>query len=248
MSNYVLEVCCGSYDDCIQAELGGADRIELNSALSMGGLTPSIASVTLAKAHVHIPIIAMVRPRGAGFYYDEKETKVMMEDAKALLEAGVDGIAFGFLNADHTIDIEKTKQMTELIHHYQKEAVYHRALDCIQDIDEAMKQLIHLQIDRILTSGLEAKAVDGISLITRIQATYGSQIEILAGSGINETNAFMILQTTGVSQVHSSCKKWLVDMTTSGNHVSYQYDAMHDHGYDAVDQDKVKQLATLIHQ
>ena len=84
----MIEVCCGSYEDALQAHLGGADRIELNSALHLGGLTPSTGTLKLTKAAVSIPVIAMVRPRGAGFCYSEKEAEVMMAEAKELLEAG----------------------------------------------------------------------------------------------------------------------------------------------------------------
>ena len=123
-----VEICCGSYQDCLNAYHGGADRIELNSALFLGGLTPSIASLKLAKQEVEIPIVCMVRPRGAGFNYDESEIKVIFEDAKELLEAGADGLAFGFLNEDASIEVELTKKMVELIHSYGKEAVFHRAM------------------------------------------------------------------------------------------------------------------------
>ena len=100
----MVEICCGSYEDARNAYLGGAKRIELNSALHLGGLTPSIASLTLTKKNTDLKVICMVRPRGAGFCYNDIEFEQIMEDAKVLLENGADGLAFGFLNKDYTID------------------------------------------------------------------------------------------------------------------------------------------------
>ena len=131
----IVEICCGSYEDCLRAERGGAKRVELNSALFLGGLTPSIATVKKVLENTSLEVIAMVRPRGAGFCYLESEVEVMMQDAEEMLKLGVDGLAFGFLNADCTVDVEKTKAMVDLIHRYGKTAVYHRAIDCAVDYE-----------------------------------------------------------------------------------------------------------------
>ena len=221
-----VEICCGSYEDCLAAQKGNATRIELNSALHLGGLTPAIGTVKLAKKDVSLPIICMVRPRGCGFYYTEAEYKAMMMDAKELLEAGADGLAFGFLHEDGTVDIERNKEMITLIHAYNKEAVFHRAFDCAKDAYATMETLIELGVDRVLTSGLEAKAWDGRALIKDLQEKYGDKIEILAGSGVNATNAKALMEETGISQVHSSCKAWVKDPTTNVNPgVTYAYAA-----------------------
>lgn len=196
----MIEVCCGSYEDALQAHLGGADRIELNSALHLGGLTPSTGTLKLTKAAVSIPVIAMVRPRGAGFCYSEKEAEVMMAEAKELLEAGADGIAFGFLNEDGSLDVDRNQAMITLIHQYGKEAVFHRAFDCCKDPFTTMEQLIALGADRVLTSGLAAKAPEGSALIAQLQSRFGDQIEILAGSGVNATNARKLMDDTGISR------------------------------------------------
>lgn len=242
----MIEICCGSYEDALAASLGGAKRIELNSALHLGGLTPSLGSLLLTKKHTDVKVICMVRPRGAGFCYQEVEFQQMMEDAKVLLENGADGIAFGFLLENFEIDIERTKCMVKLIKSYNKEAVFHRAYDCVKNPYVSIETLIDLGIDRILTSGLQIKAMDGKELIKELQTTYGDKIEILAGSGINDTNAKEIIEYTGISQIHSSCKDWCYDPTTCAEYVNYSYcQSPHHYDYDRVSQKLVEKLVAL---
>ena len=235
-----LEICTGSYEDCLRAERGGAHRVELNSALFLGGLTPSIATVKKVLEKTSLEVIAMVRPRGAGFCYLDSEFEVMMADAKEMLEAGVHGIAFGFLNEDCSIDIEKTKQMTELIHQYGKTAVFHRAIDCVKEYEDSIEQLIDLHVDRILTSGQKEKALMGADEIAQIQMKYGNLIEILPGSGVNAGNLAELVKKTGVVQAHSSCRHWEKDMTTTCSGVSYAYHDAYD--YDCVSEELVRKL------
>lgn len=244
----IIEICCGSYEDCLNAAAGHADRIELNSALHLGGLTPSIGTLRLARSHVNLPIICMVRPRGAGFCYTETEYKAMIADAEALLESGADGLAFGFLNEDGSIDAARTQSFSHLIHSYGKEAVFHRAFDCVEDPYLSMELLIESGIDRVLTSGLQAKAYEGRTLIKELQQRYGNFIQILAGSGVNASNAKDLMQETGILQIHSSCKTWLKDPTTHRNkNVTYAYAAGEQElCYDAVSVDLVKELVQSI--
>ena len=235
-----LEICCGSYQDCLAAYEGGASRIELNSALFMGGLTPNAATVRLAKETVKIPIVCMVRPRGAGFCYNEKEVAEMFAQAQDLLDAGSDGLAFGFLTDAAAIDVELTKKMVDLIHSYKKEAVFHRAFDCVKDAKAAIEVLIELGVDRILTSGLENSAPAGKECIQSLVSEYGSRIQLLAGAGINPGNVANFVKETGVGQVHSSAKTWFIDPTTSTEKVTYAYHNADD--YDGVNVETVKAL------
>lgn len=241
----VVEICCGSYEDCLAAYHGGAKRVELNSVLHLGGLTPSVASLVKSKQDTTLKIITMVRPRAAGFNYSKEDIEVMFMDAKILLENGADGIAFGFLNLDGTIDIENTKKMVDLVKSYdEKEAVFHRAYDCVKDPYVAIEQLIELGVNRILTSGLKEKAIQGKALIKELISKYGNRIEILAGSGINDTNVIEFIEETNIQQVHSSCKDWKIDPTTTMNGVSYAYHNEND--YEVVSLDKVKKIIELI--
>ena len=235
-----LEICCGNYKDALIAFQNGAERIELNSALYLGGLTPSIGTLKLVKKNLNIETICMVRPRAAGFCYDAIELEECFAQAKTLLENGADGLAFGFLNRNHTIDIENTRKMVNLIHHYHKQAVFHRALDLVADIDEALNDLIMLNVDRVLTSGLKSNVVEGADTICEIVAKYGNQIEILAGGGVNIDNVEWLAAKTKVQQVHSSCKHWFIDETTTYNGCSFGFHNEND--YDNADGQIVAKL------
>ena len=240
MKRDLFEVCAGSVQDCINAQLGGADRVELNSALHLGGLTPSLAMLRLVKEKTSLKVVCMDRPRAAGFCYDDVEIETMFEDARILLENGADGISFGFLNSDATINETETKKMVELIHQYQKEAVFHRAFDCVDDPMHAIKQLIDCGVDRILTSGLQPTAMQGALVLEKLQSEFGNQIELLAGSGINANNIRTLKEQTGIHQFHGSCKEWCKDPTTTVGNVSYAYHEGDD--YDCVSLEKVKRI------
>lgn len=243
--NKIVEVCCGSYYDAKQAFIGGAKRIELNSALYLGGLTPSISALELVKNDFELNVISMSRPRAAGFLYNDEDTLIMFEDARALLKRGSDGIAFGFLTRERKIDEEKTKRMVDIIKNFnqKKEAVFHRAFDCVINAYENIEKLIDIGIDRVLTSGLENKAIDGVNMIKNLQKKYGEKIEILVGSGINYNNVKEIILKTGINQVHSSCKNWVLDETTSYKSISYNYASLENKNcYEAVSSNLVKKL------
>lgn len=221
MMDPVVEICCGSYYDAKQAALGGARRIELNGALMLGGLTPTAVSVSMVKEELGLKVVAMVRPRGAGFCYLKEEFDVMERECLEVLKAGADGAAFGCLKDDGSLDQEKNKRLIDIIKGMGREAVFHRAFDCTRDPFYAMEQLIDWGVDRVLTSGLQATAVEGRDMIRQLQRRYGDRIQILAGSGVNEKNAGELMEYTKVSQIHSSCKAWREDPTTVGNGVSY---------------------------
>ncbi len=243
----MIEVCCGSYEDALAAYRGGAKRIELNSALYLGGLTPSVAALRLAKANTALKVICMVRPRGAGFCYSEADYLTLKEDTKIMLENGADGIAFGCLNDQGNVDVEQTKEIIAIIKSYGKEVVFHRAFDCVKDPYATIELLIELGVDRILTSGLQAKAMDGMELIKDLQSKYGDKIELLAGSGMNATNAKQMMDETGISQVHSSCKGWVNDPTTTGKAVNYCYAASpNENNYDVVKKELVEQIVKSV--
>ncbi len=234
----IVEVCAGSVQDCIIAEKLGADRIELNNGLHLGGLTPSYATLILSRRHTTLPIISMVRPRGGGFHYSPIEVETMFLDAQQLLEFGCDGLAFGFLTQDGLIDFDLTQKMVNLCHHFQSEAVFHRAFDVLEDPYRAIEGLIACGVDRILTSGLHNTAIEGTDLLKDLNDQYGDRIELLLGSGLNSNNVKSLIDQTGVNQVHGSFKQWYKDPTTQSDKVSYSYSDNGD--YDGVGESVLK--------
>lgn len=239
----IVEICCGSYEDAYNADRAGAKRIELNSALHLGGLTPSLATLVLTKKNTNLSVISMLRPRGAGFHYSDVDYEVMKMDAELLMKNSSDGLAFGFLTEDGEVDKEKTAEIVKIIKEYNGEAVFHRAFDCVADPYKTMETLIELGIDRVLTSGLEPKAIEGKEVIKNLQEKYGDKIEILAGSGVNVGNMDEIMDYTGINQIHSSCKTWVEDPTTHKNNVSYSYaNAPNEMNYDVVSYELVKNM------
>jgi copper homeostasis protein len=236
-----IEICCGSVEDVINAQIGGADRVEFNSALYLGGLTPSLASLIYLKKNVTIPLICMVRTRGAGFCYSEIDKEVMIMDAELLLKHGADGIAFGALNEDRSIDIVMTKKLVDLTHAYQKEFVFHRAFDCVDHPIKSIETLIDLGVDRILTSGFKTTALEGVEMLAHLQKTYGDKIEFLIGGKVNASNSIQLIEKTQIHQIHSSCKTWIIDPSTHNDTVSYAY-GNYDSHYECVDLELVKDL------
>ena len=183
MKRVLLEVCCGSADDVIEAWKAGADRVELNSDLFHGGLTPTVGSLRVAKRETALPIMTMVRPREGGFCYTEAEFAVCLEDARVLLENGSDGLVFGFLSPDGRLDRERTARLAAIALEAGKEAVFHRAIDVVPDWRETLDQLIELGITRVLTSGQEPDVAYGTQTVREMIDYAAGRIQILPGAG-----------------------------------------------------------------
>jgi len=215
MQNVLVEVCCGSADDVIESKKAGADRVELNSNLFMGGLTPTIGELIVAKESTGMKIITMIRPREGGFCYTDAEYKTALTDARILLDNGSDGISFGFLNTDGTLDMERCKEMMKLIG--TKESVFHRAIDVVPDWKKAIDQICDLGITRILTSGQSPSVLEGAQTISEMIQYARGRVEILPGAGIKRNNVKDIVAKTGCTQVHVSLRKICYDTSTSGN-------------------------------
>ena len=130
----LFEICCGSAEDAILAYRAGANRVELNSDLFHGGLTPTLGSlIAVKKAVPALEIMGMVRPREGGFCYTDTEYAVMKEDARIMLEHGADGIVFGFLHENGTVDAERTSEFAAMAKSYGKQSVFSRAIDVTPD-------------------------------------------------------------------------------------------------------------------
>lgn len=237
----ILEACCGSLEDVLKAK-DIADRIELNSALSLGGLTPSPMTFLKARQLTTKPIVVMIRPRAGGFNYNENEISLMLEEAKWFLDHHCDGIVFGFLNDKHEINQEACLKMVDLIHSYDKKAIFHRAIDVVNDYEASIKILIECGIDRLLTSGHAPNATLGI---TKLQAIYPytKHMEICVGCGVNPSTIDNLKNNLAYDQYHASCKGWFDDITSCQiNGVSYDYDINHLKQYDGLNDNILQQL------
>jgi len=200
MRTILLEICCGSLDDAIEAERGGANRVELCSALFLGGLTPSMGTIIEAKARLKIPVMVMIRPRGGGFCYTDAEMAVMEQDARLAIERKADGVVFGILTEDGNIDIKRSQRIKVLAG--GRQTVFHRAFDVTPDPFLALDQLIDLGFTRVLTSGQQDSVPEGLELIKKLIDHADGRIEILPGGGIKPYSVQAVIDQTGCDQIH----------------------------------------------
>lgn len=219
MARVLIEACCGSAQDAIEAARGGADRVELNAALFLGGLTPSAGSLRVLRRASDIPVMAMLRPREGGFCYTEYDYETICRDALAMIRAGADGIVFGFLNADGTVDVPRCTDFLGRLRAVKPdvETVFHRAIDVVPDVYKALDELIALGVTRVLTSGQRASAPGGAETIRAMLRHAAGRIDILPGGGINAGNVRAFLEETGVKSVHASARSLRTDTSVRGN-------------------------------
>ena len=214
-----LEICCGSAEDAIEAAKGGASRVELNSDLFHGGLTPTPGALRVVKRHIDIPVMCMVRPREGGFCYTDTEYEVMLADAEALLENGADGIVFGFLHEDGTVNVERTREMLRVIG--DRQSVFHRAIDVVPDVTAALDTLIDLGVTRVLTSGQMPTVPQGAQTIRDMIAHAQGRIEILPGGGVDIANAKWCREQIGTDMLHAALHRTAFDPSCNGNPAIY---------------------------
>jgi len=197
----VLEICANSYQSAKNAQDAGAHRIELCQELSVGGITPSYGLLKQVVENLQIPVFVLIRPRSGDFVYSEAVFEIMKTDIQICKTLGCHGIVSGVLNSDHTIDIERTKTLLKLSQPLQ--FTFHRAFDDVVKPEDALEQLIDLGVDRVLTSGQQPRAIEGLDLLTQLKTLAGNRMTILPGSGINATNANSFKEL-GFSEIHTS--------------------------------------------
>ena len=199
----MVEVCANGGESCIAAQEGGADRVELCAGIPEGGTTPSYGEIKVARrvlttTRLHV----IIRPRGGDFLYTDLEVERMAEDIAVCRELGVDGVVFGCLNADGTFDIEKNRYLMECSRGMS--VTCHRAFDRAVNPEQALEDVIALGFDRILTSGQQPKAEQGIDLLARLHRQASGRIILMAGSGVTEKNIRRIREATGLTEFHFS--------------------------------------------
>lgn len=183
MDNYILEACVDSVESAMRAAGGGASRLELCSNLIIGGTTPSLSLYKEIRKHTDIRIHALIRPRFGDFCYTDYEFEQLKDEIRAFREIGADGVVFGILKPDGTLNME---QMKELVKESEGMSItLHRAFDVCVDPFEAMEQAIGLGIDTILTSGQKNVCTSGKKLLKQLVEAAGKRITIQVGSGVD---------------------------------------------------------------
>lgn len=200
MNKLTTEVVVYNIESALNAQKGGADRVELCDNPSGGGTTPSSGTIQVLREQLDISLFVMVRPREGDFCYSELEYEAMKKDIRHASQHGADGVVFGILLPDGSIDIERCRELVELADPLP--ATCHRAFDMTNDPYKALEACIEAGFDRILTSGQEAQAHAGISLITDLVTKAADQISIMAGCGVNEDTVEDIITETGVNEIH----------------------------------------------
>lgn len=199
-----IEICVDNLESISTANRLAIDRIELCSALALGGISPNYGLLKAALALSHHPIALMVRPRAGDFLFNEAEIQAMLSEIELAQELGVQHIVIGALTTAAEIDILTTKRL--IAQAGKMQVTFHRAFDLCQDPFTGVEQLIDLGCHRILTSGQGATALQGIEVLEKLVKQADGRIQIMAGCGVNATNVQTILQQTQVPEIHFSAK------------------------------------------
>lgn len=227
----IFEICTDSVAGAIAAQKWGAKRIELCSALSVGGLTPSTGLVEKCVESSNVEVHVMIRHREGNFQYTSSEVAIMQRDIAAMANAGAKGVVFGILDAKQQI-CSSNQELIMFAHQKGLEVTFHRAFDFVNNTSEAIERLISYKVDRLLTSGGASTAIEGLQQITQLQKEYGHLIQIMAGSGVNASNA-LLLAASGINNLHFTAKKSVgkVNLSMGENTV--------------VNEDKIKSITKL---
>ena len=200
MTPILVEACVDAIDAALEAERGGAARIELCGELLQGGVTPSAGLIAAVWDRIDIPLFVLVRPRAGDFLYTDDELDVMRRDIEQMKALGVDGVAFGALTADGDVDVERMRSLIALAR--PMSVTFHRAFDFVRDQDTALEALLQLGVNRVLTSGGAPTAADGVAQIAELARRVGDRMIVMAGGSITASNVGEIVAATGVREVH----------------------------------------------
>ena len=209
----LIEICTNGINSCLNAQKGGANRVELCDNLLEGGTTPSFGMIEMVQKHLTtcsensaIDVFVMIRPRGGDFYYSDLEFEIMKNNILHCKKIGVAGVVFGLLNLDGTIDTTLTKMLVELAR--PMKVTFHRAFDRCYDLPKGLEKLIDLGIDNVLTSGGQPKAMDGLPMLEKLVKQADNRIQIMVGSGVNPQNV-PHFKNIGITNFHFSATEIL---------------------------------------
>jgi copper homeostasis protein len=196
----LVEACVDAIDAALEAERGGAGRIELCGELLQGGVTPSAGLIAAVRERLTIPIFVLIRPRTGDFLYTADERDVMRRDIDMAKSLGADGIVIGALTGDGDIDVETTRTLVDAAR--PMKVTFHRAFDFARDQQSALNTLLKIGVDRVLTSGGAATALEGASALRRLAQGAGDALIIMAGGSITASNVAELVRASEVCEVH----------------------------------------------
>jgi len=237
--NILLEICVFNTATAIAAAQAGADRIELCENYANGGTTPSYGYLKTIREKISIPVFPMIRPRGGDYFHTSDEVEIILKDILLCKELGFEGVVFGLLNQDGTIDKENTARLVAAA--YPMEVTFHRAFDRCKLPYEALETLIECGCNRVLTSGQMPKVTDGINMVKKLVEQADNRIIILPGSGLNSNNVVDIIKETGVTEVHTSARIRVASTTLFRNEFMPE-----DFDLDFVDAAEIQRINTAI--
>jgi copper homeostasis protein len=196
----IVEVCVDSVESAVAAEKGGAQRVELCCGLLEGGLTPSAGAIALARKSLGIGLHVIIRPRGGDFLYTDSEHDVMLRDIDTAKALGADGIVIGVLTASGDVDVSRTRELVERAR--PMSVTNHRAFDMTRDPFAALETLVDLGVDRILTSGQEESALEGLDLLRELVVRASDRITVMVCGNVNARNITRIARETKAREIH----------------------------------------------
>ena len=212
----ILEVCIDSVESALAAQEGGAGRVELCADLEHGGTTPSTTMIKSVREQVSLKVHVMIRPRAGDFCYSEAEFELMKRDIREIKEVGVDGLVFGILSSDGTIDTARTSILMEMARPLS--VTFHRAFDETVDLFAAISELTRLGVHRVLTSGGKPSVEAGMQTLAGLVRKAGSSIKVIAGGGITVENVASVVELTSVDEIHAlSAVSAVVDNSSDPN-------------------------------
>ncbi len=216
MRDVIVEVCCGSLEDAILAEEAGADRVELNSAIFLGGLTPSCGTMDLARERTSIKTICMIRPREGGFDYSDAEFEVMKRDLGQAKGFGFEGVVFGCVDANGDFNLQQMDELSRMAE--GMEVVCHLAFDVVRDTRRGLEQLIDMGFTRVLTTGRKGDAFEAKDALRALIEQADGRIQILCSGGLQPHNLSRFLDDMPVvREVHIGPFAQKVDTSTQLN-------------------------------
>jgi copper homeostasis protein len=204
MKQITLEVCANSPQSAMEAQKGGAIRVELCDNLGEGGTTPALSQIEKTRELIDIQLNTIIRPRGGDFLYSDIEFETMKQDIHHCGKAKCDGVVFGILNSDGSIDKKRNSELVNLARQYGMSITFHRAFDRANDLFQALEDIIELGCDRILTSGGMQTAPEGATVIKKLIEQANGRISIMPGGGITENNIYELVKVTGLKEFHGS--------------------------------------------